>query len=447
MGAASRLSTSVSVVRRAAASVGPAPTAPSLADWVWAAACAAALLPVSIVELVRAASTPLDSAWAAGTVALFVVLHLLVAVRRRSPRGALVAASAVMLALTVASLPGTPTIAVLLPSSLAYLVFVFTAAASDDRWADAAALVFGLAGAALMTAVSIAHGVGSGLGLPDAEPGALIALAGFLVASIGAAWALGRYRRESRRKRAAQELGREQAAELRLQGEREAVADERRRIGRELHDVISHSLAVMVAQAEASRVLLGRDDLRARTAIEHVVTTGRTAMTDMRGLLTVLAEPPGGSVAPLPREPSPGLGELRGLVERASGPERVVALVETGEPRAVSPGVGLAAYRVVQESLTNTLKHTDPPTRSEVRLEWRAETLVVTVTDDGLPGGGAHEPAAGRGIRGMRDRTEQVAGLLESAARGDDDGWRTRATFPSAPVGAPDVPADPGVPA
>jgi signal transduction histidine kinase len=397
---------------------------PSIADWVWAAAGAAALLPVTIVELVREAGPTPDRVWIAGTIALFVVLHLTVAVRRRSPRATLLAASVVMLLLTVASLPGTSTIAVLLPSSAAYLVFVFTAASSDDRWADVAAIVLGLVGAALMTAVAVAHG-------PVPEPGLLIALAGFLVASIGAAWALGRYRRESRRKRAAHELGLRQATEIRLQGERAAVADERRRIGRELHDVISHSLAVMVAQAEASRVLLDRDEARARTALEHVVTTGRAAMTDMRGLLAVLAEPVSaeGALDPEPREPSPGVADLAALAERATAPGRHVEFTESGVPHAVSPGTSLTVYRVVQEALTNTLKHTDPPTVSEVRLIWSTDELVLTVVDDGAPHDRSAPPARGRGIRGMRDRVEQAGGRFESGAR-EGGGWRIRAAFP-----------------
>ncbi|MDQ0893093.1 sensor histidine kinase [Agromyces ramosus] len=434
MGASSDSRSTSSAGRGVAASGEPDREArpPTVADWVWAAACAAALLPVTVVELVREAGEAPDAVWLAGTIVLFVVLHLTVVVRRRSPRLALFGASAVMLLLTVASLPGTSSIAVLLPSSAAYLVFVFTAAASDDPWADVPSIVLGLLGAALITAVAIAHG-------PVPEARALISLGGFLVASIAAAWALGRYRRESRRKRAAQELGRRQSAELRLQGERAAVADERRRIGRELHDVISHSLAVMVAQAEASRVLLDRDETRARTAIEHVVSTGRTAMTDMRGLLAVLAEPPAragaaaaDAASPEPREPSPGFAELAALVERSAALGRAAVLTETGVPRPVSPGTALTVYRVVQESLTNTLKHTAPPTTSEVRLAWTTDGLVVTVVDDGALPAGQTSPspvAPGRGIRGMRDRVEQAGGHFESGA-GPHGGWQVRATFP-----------------
>jgi signal transduction histidine kinase len=434
-------------------SLPPAPSRPGLADWAWAGACAAALLPITFVELLRAVRSDADTAWAASVVVLYLVLHGVVVVRRRAPFGALLVASGVMLALTAASLPATPTVAVLLPSSATYLVMIFTAAASEHRRADAAALVLGLSGAALMTAVAVAREE------PEpSEPGPLIALAGFLVASIAAAWALGRYRRESRRKLAAQELGREQAAELRVQGERAAIAEERRRIGRELHDVISHSLAVMVAQAEASRVLLGRDDDRARRSIEHVVETGRSALADMRGLLAVLAETktdddaaraaPDASTGP-PERPSPDLRDLPELVERAAGPGRAVDLVERGAPVPVSPGIGLTVYRLVQESLTNTLKHTDPPTRSLVELAWGPRALTVTVTDDGgrprERRGAEAEPAPepvpvpGRGIRGMRERVEQAGGLFETGSLAGG-GWRATATLPIEPARASDPP-------
>ncbi|MFB9309001.1 signal transduction histidine kinase [Agromyces hippuratus] len=398
---------------------------PTLADLVAALAAAAALLPLTIVEVFRA--MPVDAGWRAVVIGSFVLLHAAVALRRRSPVGGLVLASVIMLALTAASLPGSPTVAVLLPSSLVYLVFVFTAAASGERLADAAALALGLTGAALITAVAIAHDAADAI---VSEPGALITLAGFLVASIGAAWALGRSRLELRRARAARELAREQAAELRLQREREAAAEERRRLGRDLHDVVSHSLAVMVAQAEASRVLLGRDDARARAALEHVVATGRSAMSDMRGLVSVLAVPPGGGEHDAaPMEPSPGLADLPELVDRAATPGRAATFEQAGAARATSPGLGLTVYRVVQESLTNTLKHTQPPTTSAVRLEWRTEVLEVTVDDDGGAETAASGPTEGRGIRGMRERARQLGGELENGPR-DGGGWRTRLTLP-----------------
>lgn len=415
--------------------------APSAADWALTAALAVGLVPIGIVELVGAARLPGDAAWLWATIALTVVLHLSVAFRRASPRAALLVASAAMLGLVVASLPALPFDAVLLPSSLVFLVHVYTAASDDDRLRDVAALGIGAVGAALMIVVSVPRG--------PAEPGPVIALAGFLLASVGAAWALGRYRREARRKRAAQELGLAQAAELRAERQRAAVVEERRLIGRELHDVVSHSVAVMVAQAEAARVLLGRDEERARRAVEQVVRTGRAAMGDLRGLLGVLAD----DAAAAPRTPSPGQAELAALVASADGLELAARLVEHGTPRPLSPGAALAVHRLVQESLTNTLKHAARPGRVEVRLDWGDAVLVVAVHDEGerMPEAAppvvtapraAPDADAGRGIRGMRERVEQLGGGFEAGPV--PHGWRVRASLPLAPEAEPEAEAQLG---
>src|SRR5690606_26588239 len=130
--------------------------------------------------------------------------------------------------------------------------------------------------------------------------------------------------------------------------------------------------------------------------------------------------------------------ELAALVERATAPGRSVTLVQMGGTREVSPGTALVVYRVVQESLTNTLRHTIPPTSSEVRLHWSAERLVLEVVDDGRPRGGSAAPAAGSGIRGMKDRVERLGGGFESGPR-EGGGWRTRAAFPIGSEEAPDA--------
>ncbi|MFF2271364.1 sensor histidine kinase [Agromyces sp. NPDC058136] len=414
---------------------------PALADWAWAAVGAAALLPITVAEVLREAGPagaggPAGLVWACTVLVLFVLLHVFVALRRRWPRAAIAVASAIMLALAVASLPGMPGLAVLQASSLVYLAFVYAAAASDSKVAGIAGLAIGLAGAGIITGLVLVSGRPSDEAIVT-SPGAAFALAGSLAGGIGAAWALGRYRRETLRKRAAQELAVAQAAELRLQGELRAVADERRRIARELHDVIAHSLAVMVAQGEASRLLVGRDDDRARVAIEHVVATGRAAMGDMRGLLGALAESSSGDDS-AQREPSPGLDGLTRLVEHSRSPGRAVHSRVVGVPAEVRPGVGLAAYRVVQESLTNTIRHAPPPTSSLVRIEWGRE-LTVTVEDDGreereegLSPSASPAPGvvAGRGLRGLRDRVEQLGGGFEAGPRADAAGWRVVARFP-----------------
>ncbi|GAA1810098.1 sensor histidine kinase [Agromyces neolithicus] len=437
-----------------AATTAPASAGPTLADWAWAAVAAAALLPFTVVEVFDEAGSG-GVAWSVIVLSLYGLLHLAVAVRRQWPRTAIVAASVIMLGLAVASLPGMPGLAVLQASSLVYLAFVYAAAASDDRLAGVAALVFGLVGAGLTTATVFLSGRGSDAAMV-ASPGAVLALFGSLAGGIGAAWALGRYRRETLRKRAAQQLAIAQAAELRLQGELRTVAEERRRIGRELHDVIAHSLAVMVAQAEASRLLVGRDDDRARGAIEHVVATGRAAMADMRGLLGALAavphvgdesSPDGPAASPdapadgagiaAPLEPSPGLDGVPTLVERSQAPGRTAELIVAGSPAEVRPGVGLTVYRVVQESLTNTIRHAPPPTHSRVRLDW-GDALTVTVDDDGRAAPDSVDRVPGRGLRGMRERVEQAGGGFDAGPRTDATGWRVVARLPLTRAGAPE---------
>jgi signal transduction histidine kinase len=324
-----------------------------------------------------------------------------------------------MLAIAVLSLPGFgPTFAVLLPSSVVYLLVVATAAAGDDLRISLASAGIGVVGAALIVAIALVRD-------ELAPRDAVIVLAGFLIASLGAAWAIGRYRRESRRRAAAVELGRRQALELELQHRREADREARRTIERDIHDVVSHSLAVMVAQAEASRLLAPADPAGADAALGDVVATGRAALSDMRGLLRSIAGPDA-DAAPASRQPSPRIRDIAQLAARAAAPGRDVECTETGEPRPVPPGTEVAAFRVVQEGLTNTFKHADPPTVSRVTLDW-GSSLVVSVQDDGTGGGTTTDD--GRGVRGLRERVAQCGGTLESGPR-SGGGWLLRATFP-----------------
>ncbi|WP_136424119.1 sensor histidine kinase [Glaciibacter flavus] len=392
---------------------------PSTADAALALVYAVALAPLTFFEVFgSAARWPW---WSAVVVVAFLVLHGSVAARRTYARTAFVVASVVMLALATASLPGLPSFAVLLPSSAVYLVILYTASAGGDRVLDLAAVVVGLVGACLIAVIGLLRGV--------ADPQPLVVLTGFVLASVGAAWVLGRYQRESRRTAAARRLAQAQALELEMQRERERIAQERRRIGRDVHDVVAHSLAVMLAQAEATRVLLGRDDDRARESLDSALAVGRSAMVDMRGMLGVFDD----AGEPAPLKPGPRLADVARLVENSSSPGRTASLVEVGEERECSAAVHAAAVRIVQESLTNTLKHTHPPTRTEVRVEWGPDLLVIEVSDDGR--GHVAEPGvAGRGIRGMRERAEQAGDGFRSGPREDGSaGWTTCVRFPLGP--------------
>ncbi|WP_084040375.1 sensor histidine kinase [Demequina sp. NBRC 110053] len=198
----------------------------------------------------------------------------------------------------------------------------------------------------------------------------------------------------------ADRLEREQAAR-----EADAVAEERARIARELHDVVAHSLTVVTIQLQAVRRRLGEDHVAEARDLSAAESVTREAMGEMRRLLGVLR---GGGDAEL--EPQPGTAELARLVERASSAATPVVLAIEGEPRPLSPGMDLAVYRVAQEAITNAVRHADAR-RIAVTLRWTARELVVTVSDDGrgLPGEGAD---GGHGLVGMRERAALYGGSV-----------------------------------
>jgi signal transduction histidine kinase len=202
---------------------------------------------------------------------------------------------------------------------------------------------------------------------------------------------------------------------------RQAVEAERARIAGELHDVVTHNVSVMVVQAGAARSVLASSPDEAREALLAVEASGRTAMSELRHLLGLLA-PPGGDEAVL--VPQPGAGQVPSLVERVRAAGLSVELTVTGA-RDLPPGVDLAAYRVVQEALTNVIKHAGTA-RAAVVLEYRPDDLLITVTDDGRP---ATEAGGGRGLIGLRERIGLYGGELDAGPR-PGGGWRVRARIP-----------------
>jgi signal transduction histidine kinase len=210
------------------------------------------------------------------------------------------------------------------------------------------------------------------------------------------------------------------AAELAAEREKHAhlaVLAERSRLARELHDVISHAVTVMVVQAGAAEQLLDPDD-PARSRVHAVRSTGKQALGELRRQLGLMRE--GGPASP---SPLPGLPEVRGLVEGMGAQLRI----DPELPTEVAPGLGLTVYRVVQEALTNAHRHAPG---SPVRVELRrvGPDLEVLVEDDG-PGASAAE-GAGHGLRGMRERVEMYGGQLDVGPRGSRRGWRVRAVLP-----------------
>ncbi|MFI5915315.1 sensor histidine kinase [Dactylosporangium sp. NPDC051541] len=203
-----------------------------------------------------------------------------------------------------------------------------------------------------------------------------------------------------------------------------AVAEERRRIARELHDVVAHHVSVMGVLATGSRRMLGRDPAAADEALATIEETGRTALREMRRLLSVLrtATEPAGELAP-----QPGLGGIEGLVEQIREAGLPASLHVDGEPGIVDPGVSLTLYRIVQEALTNALKHAGAAT-VEVRLTFTPSDVTVEICDTGR-GPQLGTAAVGHGLLGMRERVMLYGGTLRTGPR-PGGGYRVHARIP-----------------
>ena len=233
------------------------------------------------------------------------------------------------------------------------------------------------------------------------------------------AFLFGRYWRRRR-------LNLDQAAREHAERAERAVAEERTRIARELHDAIGHSVAVMTVQTSAVRRLLHGDQDKERAALETVEATGREAMAEMRKIVGVLRS---GDEAP-DLAPPPSLAQLDRLGDNFRHAGLVVDVEVTGDIAAVAPGLSATVYRVVQESLTNTLKHA-AARRVRVLVECGPDRLEITVTDDGR--GGAADPAKGAGLTGMRERVKVYGGtLLAGPAAGG--GFTVHAVLPAGPA-------------
>jgi signal transduction histidine kinase len=235
---------------------------------------------------------------------------------------------------------------------------------------------------------------------------------------IGVAWASGfilSRRSENLRLMA----GRAQQAEL---AREHAVVEERQRIARELHDVIAHSVSVMTVQAGAVRRLLREDQNKERDALATVEATGREALTEMRRLVGLLRDE--GSMPEF--SPQPGMGTIDSLLDGVRAAGLPVELQIDGAPRELPPGVDLAAYRVVQEALTNALKYAGPA-HAWVAVSWGAGELQLTVSNDGR--GDGDGTGGGLGLDGMRERVALYGGEIESGPR-EGGGYVVRARLP-----------------
>jgi len=217
-------------------------------------------------------------------------------------------------------------------------------------------------------------------------------------------WYIGR-RLRFRGERAAQ-LEREQAAEA-----RRAVVEERTRIARELHDVVAHQVSLMTVQAGAAKTVAAEDPECASQAMEAVEKAGHQALDELRHLLGVLR--PEAEIDGL--GPQPGLADVPGLVDQLRAAGLDVSLTMVGVQTHLPARVDLSAFRIVQEALTNVLKHAGPSARTEVRLRTDNQGIAIEILDDGH--GATILPGSGHGILGMRERALLLGGSLDAGPR------------------------------
>ncbi|HEY1639512.1 MAG TPA: sensor histidine kinase [Streptosporangiaceae bacterium] len=358
-----------------------------------------------------------SAGWVAALIACFAVLHLTVAFRSRAPTAAFLVAAAAMLVIVFAPegrvtdhVPGGPAHlpALFLPSSLVFLLALYSAASWLAAARSRVALAIALAG------VAIATGLTTGALRQFTAGGWLVAFYGGLglAAAVLVTWNLGRLA-QVRRQRALTE----QAESARL-----AVLEERARIAREMHDIVAHSLAVIVRQAEGGAFVAEQDPGRAGQALQAIAGTGRGALADMRGLLGVLRDPAGGG----PDAPQPGLSDLPPLVAGVRETGLEADLAQSGEAFPLSAATELAVYRVAQEGLTNAVKYAGPRARVTVELRWEPDELTVQVTDNGR-GTTDRVPGAGAGLQGLRDRVGAAGGTFTAGRL--EHGFRVRARF------------------
>ncbi|MEW2295191.1 histidine kinase [Streptomyces sp. NPDC006743] len=291
-------------------------------------------------------------------------------------------------------------------------VALYSAARAGRPWATAAATA-GAVGVTLLT--------------PDLDspPGLLNLVSACLAAGLIVAGALviNRWQQETEVRR-------------RLLADR-AVAEERRRIARELHDVVAHRITTMQLMAGGARANLDHDAGVAREALVTLEESGRLALREMRQLLDVLRadDDTAADRSGVPEAPQPGLEDLDRLVKESRQAGQPVRLVLDGEPRRLPPVVGLTLYRIVQEALTNARKHAGPGVAVEVRLDRRPQGVTVSVTDPGPDDAEPPAPAgggSGYGLIGMRERVALHGGTLEAGPL-PGGGFRVAASLPAEP--------------
>jgi signal transduction histidine kinase len=332
-----------------------------------------------------------------------LIIPATVAWRSRAP---LAAVTVAMVAIVVQSLAASPPQA--LWAIVAVVLLTYSAGAESDRGAAIGALAIAVVGMAI-----------------NESQAADESAAGYLFVALITIlpWAAGRAV-HARQRGVNTLIERTETLEReREESARAAVAEERARIARELHDMVAHAVSIMVVKAEAADAVLARRPDQAHDQLQAVMRTGREALAEMTRLLGILR----GSDDPVELAPQPGIGRLPELIADVENAGLAVDFATAGAPRAIPPGVDLAAFRIVQEALTNTRKHAGEGATARVKLSYGDRALTIDVEDDGSAVANGY--GGGHGLIGMRERVALYGGRLDAGPRASG-GFAVKAVLP-----------------
>lgn len=293
---------------------------------------------------------------------------------------------------------------IVLPADFAVLIAIYSVAGHGPRWASRTGLGSGMIGA-LLLGISLYQSTHS-----YASAAAFSFTAAALVI---AAWAMGTMR-AARRER--WEAIANRAVQLEKDSEQQsrlAIAAERARIAREMHDVVAHSLSIIVAQADGGRYAAETKPELAAQSLTTIAQTGRAALADMRKILGILRND---HLDDANTAPQPSMQDIRGLITQSKDAGMQISFAEVGTARRLPPGAEMALYRVCQESLTNIRKHAGPDPRVTVGLNWEETSVRLLIQDDGR-GAAAASDHVGHGLLGIRERAGLFGGTVSMGPR------------------------------
>ena len=366
-----------------------------------------AVVSISAVQPLAAVSRREADGW---SIALILLMTLPIAYRRVAPDFVIITTGAATVTYYILGFPDSL-------AAIGTLIALYSVAAHGNRKIAVQALI----GTAIGLSVSVLVTDLGGFTIQ-------VLVSNYII--YGTAWVIGDNMRTRRAYTHELEARAERLEREREKESREAVIDERRRIAREMHDVVAHAVSVMVVQAGAARKIIDSKPAQARVALASIETTGRQALTEMRRLTGVLRS----EEAPN-KSPQPGLGYLEALIEQTREAGLPVDVTIEGQPRELPQSADLSAFRILQEALTNSLKHAGP-SEAAVSIRYSPGELELRVTDNGR---GAAErlsngSTGGHGLVGMRERVALFGGDLKTGPL-PGGGYEVRATLPLETVG------------